>query len=92
VLFGLADDKVNVVGRPPVANWIRHVALTGGYDVTLELDQRAVTNPGPRKTFRYELQGPHAWDLLDRLNGGNLEKPRFFQMGEITIAGHRLRA
>jgi vanillate/3-O-methylgallate O-demethylase len=58
VLFGLEDNKVNVVGRPPVANWIRYVAQSGTYDVTLELDQRAVTNPGPRKTFRYELQGP----------------------------------
>lgn len=92
VLFGLEDNKVNVVGRPPVANWIRYVAQNGTYDVTLELDQRAVTNPGPRKTFRYELQGPSAWELLDKLNGGNLEKPKFFQMGEITIAGHRLRA
>ncbi|MDR6513097.1 glycine cleavage system aminomethyltransferase T [Novosphingobium capsulatum] len=92
VLSGLEDDKVNVVGRPPVANWIRYVAQSGDYDVQLELDQRAVANPQPRKTFRYELQGPNAWALLDRLNGGNLEKPKFFQMGEITIAGHRLRA
>jgi vanillate/3-O-methylgallate O-demethylase len=92
VLFGLEDDKVNIVGRPPVANWIRYIVETGDFDVTCALDQRAVSNPQPRKTFRYELQGPNAWDLLDRLNGGNLEKPKFFQMGEVTIAGHRLRA
>jgi len=92
VLFGLEDDKVNIVGRPPVANWIRHVIETGDFDVSYELDQRAVQNPKPRKTFRYELQGPNAWELLDKLNGGNLEKPKFFQMGEINIAGHQLRA
>ena len=92
VLFGLEDDKVNIVGRPPVANWIRYIIDTGDYDVKYELDQRAVQNPQPRKTFRYELQGPNAWELLDKLNGGNLEKPKFFQMGEITIAGHKLRA
>ncbi|RKF23093.1 aminomethyl transferase family protein [Altericroceibacterium spongiae] len=92
VLFGLEDDKVNIVGRPPVANWIRYIIETGDYDVSYELDQRSVQNKQPRKTFRFELQGPNAWDLLDKLNGGNLEKPKFFNMGEITIAGHTLRA
>lgn len=92
ILFGLEDNKVNIVGRPPVANWIRHVIETGDYDVTYELDQRAVQNPMPRKTFRYELQGPNAWALLDKLHGGNLEKPKFFNMGEVNIAGHTLRA
>jgi vanillate/3-O-methylgallate O-demethylase len=92
ILFGLEDDKVNIVGRPPVANWIRHVIETSGFDVKYELDQRAVQNPQPRKTFRFELQGPNAWELLNKLNGGNLERPKFFQMGEVTIAGHKLRA
>lgn len=92
VLFGLEDDKVNIVGRPPVANWIRYVIDSGDFDVRYELDQRSVQNPQPRKTFRFELQGPNAWALLDKLNGGNLEKPKFFQMGEITVAGHKLRA
>lgn len=92
VLFGLEDDKVNIVGRPPVANWIRYIIETGDYNVTYELDQRAVQNPKPRKTFRYELQGPNAWELLEKLNGGKLEKPKFFHMTEISIAGHKLRA
>jgi vanillate/3-O-methylgallate O-demethylase len=92
VLFGLEDDKVNIVGRPPVANWIRYVIASGEYDVKHELDQRAVQNPQPRKTFRYELQGPNAWALLEKLNGGPLQKPGFFQMGEVKIAGHKLRA
>lgn len=91
VLFGLEDDKVNIVGRPPVANWIEYQAKTGGYDVTTERDERSVSNPRPRKTFRFELQGPKAWDLLEKLNGGHLEKPKFFRMGEITIGGHTLR-
>lgn len=92
ILFGLEDHKVNIVGRPPVANWIRYLIESGQYDVTYELDQRSVQNPLPRKTFRFELQGPNAWALLDKLNGGNLTKPKFFHMGEVTIGGHRLRA
>src|SRR5262245_51495699 len=64
VLFGLENDKVNIVGRPPVANWIQFHAETGGFDVKVERDERSVSNPRARKTYRFELQGPNAWALL----------------------------
>lgn len=92
VLFGLADDLVNIVGRPTVANWVEYMAGKGGYDVRLDRDERSLNNPKPRKTFRFELQGPDAWALLEKLNNGKIEQPRFFQMGEINVAGHRLRS
>ncbi len=92
ILFGLEDLKVNIVGRPVVANWIQFHCETGGYDVHYERDERLVNNPQPRKTYRFELQGPKAWPLLEKLNGGPLEKPGFFKMGEIQIAGRRIRA
>jgi glycine cleavage system aminomethyltransferase T len=91
IVFGLEDDQVNIVGRPVVANWVQFNAETGGYDVAVERDERSVSNPKPRKTFRYELQGPRAWDLLQELNGGPIEAIRFFHMGQVTIAGHGLR-
>jgi vanillate/3-O-methylgallate O-demethylase len=92
ILFGLEDDKVNIVGRPPVANWIQYHAVSGAYDVSFERDERSVNNPRPRKTYRFELQGPAAWRLLEKLNGGPIEKIGFFRMGEIQIAGRRIRA
>lgn len=92
ILFGLEDDKVNIVGRPVVANWIQYQIETGDYDVSFERDERHINNPKPRKTFRFELQGPKAWALLEKLNGGPIEKIGFFKMGEITIAGRRIRA
>jgi vanillate/3-O-methylgallate O-demethylase len=92
ILFGLEDDKVNIVGRPPVANWIQYHAQTGRYDVSFERDERAISNTRPRKTYRFELQGPKAWALLEKLNGAKLEKLKFFTMGEIEIAGRKIRA
>ena len=92
VLFGLEDTKVNIVGRPPVANWIEFIAHSGKYDVKVERDARAVANPKPRKTYRFELQGPNAWPLLEKLNGAPIEKIKFFHMGEINIGKHRARA
>jgi len=92
ILFGLEDDKVNIVGRPVVANWVQYNIEKGKYDVSFERDERSVANSRPRKTFRYELQGPNAWPLLEQLNGGPIEKLKFFTMGEIRIAGRTLRA
>jgi vanillate/3-O-methylgallate O-demethylase len=92
VLFGLEDDKVNIVGRPVVANWIQYHIEKGGYDVTFERDERHVNNPDPRKTYRFELQGPKAWALLEKLNGGPIEPIGFFKMGMINIAGRPIRA
>src|SRR6185437_9250325 len=91
IVFGLEDDQVNIVGRPVVANWVQFKAETQGYRVSLERDERSVSNPRPRKTFRFELQGPKAWALLEELNGGPIEGIRFFHMGAVTIAGHTLR-
>jgi len=92
ILFGLEDDKVNIVGRPPVANWVQYHAETGRYDVKFERDERTISNPKPRRTYRFELQGPNAWALLEKLNGAPLEKLKFFTMGEIKIAGRKIRA
>ena len=92
ILFGLEDAKVNIVGRPSVANWIQYNIERGGYDVTFERDERSINNPNRRKTFRFELQGPNAWALLEKLNGGPIEKIGFFRMGVISIAGRRIRA
>ena len=92
ILFGLEDFKVNIVGRPATANWIQYNIERGGYDVRFERDERSVNNPNRRKCYRFELQGPNAWSLLEKLNGGPIEKIGFFKMGLITIAGRRIRA
>ena len=92
ILFGLDDHQFNIVGRPTVANWVQFNAEAGKYDVAVHRDERSVSNPKPRRTFRFELQGPKAWPLLEKLNGGPLADIRFFNMGETRVAGRVLRA
>ncbi len=92
VLFGLEDDRVNLVGRPHVPNWVQYHATTGGYDVQILRDERTIANAAGRKTYRFEIQGPNAWPLLEKLNGGPIEGIKFFGMGEIMIAGRKVRA
>lgn len=92
IIFGLGDRLVNIVGRPTVANWVQYQAETGGYDVKVDRDERTLSNPRPRKTFRFEIQGPLAWQLIEKLNGGPIDQPKFFQMGKLTVAGRTLRS
>ena len=88
IVFGLEDDEACIVGRPILPNWVQFHAETGGYEVTVERDERRLDAPDqPRKTYRYEVQGPRALELLKAVNEGGPLVTKFFNMGQITIAG-----
>jgi vanillate/3-O-methylgallate O-demethylase len=87
IIFILEEDQVNIVNKPNNANWVMYHAEKGGYDVECELDSRALDNKGTRKGYRFEVQGPNAWAILEKLNGRPIEGFKFFGMGEIDIAG-----
>ncbi len=93
ILFFLDENRVNLVGRPSAHNWVQYHAETGGYDVTVERDERTAVNPsGRRKIYRYQVQGPTALKVLEAATGGPLPDIKFFNMDHITIAGHKVRA
>jgi len=93
ILFFLDENRVSLVGRPSAHNWVQFHAETGGYDVTLERDERTAANPtGRRKLYRFQVQGPTAHDVLRAAAGGRLPEIKFFNMGELTIGGHTVRA
>ncbi len=93
ILFHLAQNRFNLVGRAPALNWITYHAATGGYDVSLELDQRtALRTDGRRRSYRFQVQGPNAMAVIARALGGPPPELRFFNMTELTIAGKRVRA
>ncbi|MBX6388827.1 MAG: aminomethyl transferase family protein [Frankia sp.] len=95
ILFHLDEGQYDLVGHPTVANWLRYNAEAGGYDVELDVDDNSADRlpPGsPPACYRYELQGPTARPLVEKLIGGPLPDVRFFHMTEFTVAGHRVRA
>jgi vanillate/3-O-methylgallate O-demethylase len=92
ILFYLDENLLSLVGRPSAHNWVQYHCETGGYDATVERDERAAVNPNNRKLYRYQVQGPTALEVLEKVNGGPLPEIKFFNMGEITIAGRKIRA
>jgi vanillate/3-O-methylgallate O-demethylase len=93
ILFHLDENRVSLVGRPSAHNWVQYHGETGGYDVTFDRDERTAVNPtGGRKLYRFQVQGPTALEVLKAAHGGELPEIKFFNMGELTIGGHRVRA
>jgi vanillate/3-O-methylgallate O-demethylase len=96
ILFHLAQNRLVFVGRAPAANWIQFHAETGGYDLKIEKDDRSPSNPKGkavvRTCYRYQIQGPNAPQILEKLNGGPLPEIKFFNMDFINIAGRKVRA
>jgi vanillate/3-O-methylgallate O-demethylase len=71
---------------------VQYHAETGDYDVKIKRDERSAVNPTGRKLYRFQVQGPTANEVLKKVAGGSLPEIKFFNMGEITIAGHKVRA
>jgi vanillate/3-O-methylgallate O-demethylase len=92
ILFGHTDEKVSIVGRPSVPNWAEFHARTGDYDVEVTRDDRTVSNDGSRLIYRYQIQGPNALDILKRVHEGAFPEIKFFNLGDLKIAGRNVRA
>jgi syringate O-demethylase len=93
ILFYLAENKFNLVGRAPALNWVTYHAQTDKYDVKVELDQRsALRADGRRKSYRFQIQGPNAMKVIAKVLGKTPPELKFFNLTSLTIAGKTVRA
>src|SRR5919108_515540 len=44
-----------------------------------------------RKLWRFQVQGPNAWQVLEKVNGAPLEDVKFFRMGWLNVGGKKVR-
>jgi vanillate/3-O-methylgallate O-demethylase len=95
IIFYLAPEEFVYVGRAPAANWLMYHGATGGYDVDIVHDDRSPSRPMGkpvnRISWRFQIQGPNAWAVIEKLNGGPLEQLKFFNMATMNIAGETIR-
>ncbi len=96
ILFYLDKDELLFVGRAPSVNWVQFQAETGGFKVDLIRDDRSPSHPRGnavvRRHYRYQVQGPNAEKILNKLNGGPIPDVKFFTMDYITVKGRKVRA
>ena len=93
ILFYLGENSFNLVGRAPVLEWVMFHAETGKWDVKVTLDQRtALRTDGRRKVYRYQVQGPNAMAIIEKVIGSKPQDLKFFNMTTLTIAGKTVGA
>ena len=96
ILFREGEDEYTYVGRAPASNWLLFHGETGGYqNLDITVDRRSPSRPYghavSRQYYRFQIQGPNAWQVIEKLNGGPLEQLRFFTMSTMTIDGTTVR-
>ncbi len=93
ILFYLAEETFNLVGRAPTLNWLMFHA-EGRTDVRLTYDERTAARPDPenRRHYRYQVQGPNAAAVMEDALGVPAPELKFFNMCEMIIAGKTVTA
>jgi vanillate/3-O-methylgallate O-demethylase len=96
IVFHLEEHKFSIYGAPMIPTWIRFQAEISDLDVTVTADNRSPVFANgfanTRPDCRYQIQGPLAGQLIEKLNGGPIGDVKFFGMTEISIAGIPCRA
>ncbi len=96
IIFHEREDRFNLVGRAPTANWVKFQAAIGNWKVRLAHDPRSDGRPDGkavyRTHYRFQIQGPEAQKILDKINGGPVPEVKFFHTDWINIGSRRVRA
>jgi vanillate/3-O-methylgallate O-demethylase len=93
ILLREAENKYVLTGIPASQHWVQYHGEEGGYDVAFDEDPSSAFRggAGPR-IFRYQVQGPHAKALVEKVFGGPLPPARFFHSIRVSLDGRPLRA
>lgn len=96
ILFREEEDRFVLVGRAPAANWVQWNASLGRHDVRVARDPRSPSRPDGEKVsrihYRFQIQGPEANAILEKINGGPVPEIAFFHTGWINVGDRRVRA
>ncbi|HWD63134.1 MAG TPA: aminomethyl transferase family protein [Humibacter sp.] len=93
ILLRQGEDRYTLSGVPAAQNWVKFHGSTGGYDVAFETDpDSSVRTDRDPKLFRFQVQGPHALELVARAFGGPLPETKFFHSVIVELNGVSLRA
>src|SRR5699024_6032467 len=89
-----AEGRV-LVGHHILIDWVRfHIekAQADGKDIQARLDPNSAMREGPPTLYRYELQGPEANAVMEKLFDGPVPELKFFHIGDFSIAGKKVKA
>lgn len=96
IIFRERTDKFILVGRAPTANWVQFQAAIGEWQVRLFHDPRSNSRPDGerilRTHYRFQIQGPDAPAIFEKINGSPVPDIQFFHVNEINIGSKKVQA
>ena len=93
ILTRESDDKFTLCAVNYIETWIRYHGENGDYDVTFENIPDAAHRFGADPVlFRYQVQGPHALELVEKVFGGPIPKTKFFHSVRVELEGRSFHA
>ncbi len=96
IIFREREDKFILVGRAPTSNWLMFAAAYGKWNVRLRYDPRSPSRPEGervlREHYRFQIQGPDAPKIFEKMNGGPIPDIKFFHVDWINIGSKKVQA
>lgn len=96
IIFRETEEKFVLVGRAPTANWVMFQASYGNWNVRLKHDPRSDSRPDGkaiyRTHYRFQIQGPEANKIFEKLHGGPIPEVKFFHVDKINIGSREVMA
>ncbi len=96
IIFREREDKFILVGRAPTANWTKFQAAVGNWKVRLLHDPRSNSRPDGerimRTHYRFQIQGPDAPKIFEKMHGGPVPDIKFFHVDWINVGGRKVQA
>lgn len=97
ILFYNAEgpEGLVLIGHHILIDWVRfnvEKAQAAGKDVRYRLEPNSHMRQGPPTFYRYQLQGPRADEVMEKLFGGPVPELKFFHIGDFEIAGRPVKA
>jgi len=96
IIFRERMDKFILVGRAPTANWVKFQAAIGTWKVRLFHDPRSNSRPDGERVlrthYRFQIQGPDAPAIFEKINGGPVADIPFFHVDWINVGSKKVQA
>ncbi|MBX5467714.1 MAG: aminomethyl transferase family protein [Firmicutes bacterium] len=91
ILYCYDPHHVALIESQSIVHWVLYHLEKEKAPVTWEIDESFSRHPREsRRSYRYEIAGPAAPDLMERLTGAKVEIP-YFHHQLVTMAGHTVR-
>jgi vanillate/3-O-methylgallate O-demethylase len=91
ILFHVGEETFTLVGTETINNWVRYNAETGDFDVQTEVLYHPFDERDPPE-FRFQIQGPDALDVMERVVDDTLPDISLFGMDTVRIDGTEIHA